>query len=47
MQKLQKSIPEICKKLSQRSLHFFFVILAMIQKEKKDSEFLAHLEANY
>lgn len=47
LQKLQRNIPEICKKLSQRSLHFFFVILAMIQKEKKDAEFLSHLETNY
>lgn len=46
-QKLHRSIPEVCKKLSQRSLHFFFVILALIQKEKKEAQFLYHLESSY
>lgn len=35
------------KKVSHRSLHFFFAVLALVQKQKKDAEFLSHLESNY
>ena len=45
--KIYKSIPESTRKLSQRSLHFFFVILALIEKERLQEPFFEHLNRDY
>ena len=45
--KIYKLIPENTRKLSQRSLHFFFVILAFIERQDLQAEFVSHMENDY
>ena len=45
--KIYRSIQQNSKKLSQRSLQFFFVILALIKKEELEEKFIEHLYYQY